>query len=83
MEKRIPFSSTVGIAGLRKNEGGRRGTHGAYKTSKALRDGAGHFKKIHRTLHKATGVKYMFIKEHRKQFGLKLLCEVLAISRSG
>ncbi len=25
----------------------------------------------------------MFIKEHRKQYGLKLLCEVLAVSRSG
>jgi transposase InsO family protein len=25
----------------------------------------------------------MFIKDHRKQYGLKLLCEVLAVSRSG
>jgi len=40
-------------------------------------------KKNHRILHKGPGVKYMFIKEHRKQYPLGVMSEVLGVSRSG
>lgn len=83
MEKRLPVRSAECISRKRKIQSRGRRDKRTQKAGNTAQNGARHLKKSHRILHKCPEVKYMFIKEHRKQYGLSLLCQVLSVSSSG